>query len=330
MTSTLLSFSQQVASSALTFHDFSLYNPASGGLTGVLQAQVSNRYQWLGIDDAPRTFFFNGHTTLDFTNTDKNTHKDEWFFERPAVTSGVSKHVVGATVMREEIGIFEQTDIGGNYALHLPLDKTLTLGLGVRIGWHSMGIQSNRVVLYDQYDMLYGQALAMASTESRADIGLGAVLYGKNYLVGGSLLHLLNSRASFGRPTAMGRYQRHYFLHASYNFALKHNGLEPTVVLKSTANSPTTIDFGIRYIHRNATWIGVYGKTSPGITFQLGTTLVKNFFLCYSYEHSFKRTRTLSDATHEFVLGVYIGRSYKKNKQHNTASEEIRSVEEGE
>ena len=76
------------------------------------------------------------------------------------------KHVVGGRAMYESIGPFNKTSISGSYAFHLPFTKKVNFGAGIGLGWSNLGINQNRVVLYQEDDAAYNQFLGNTSSQN--------------------------------------------------------------------------------------------------------------------------------------------------------------------
>ena len=106
--------------------------------------------------------------------------------------------------------------------------------------------------------------------------------------------------------------------------------VEPSINLKYASNSPLSVDFGSRFIFNGSTWLGVWYRTSNNVVFQVGSNLVKNLYVSYSYEQATGKIRNAASGSHEVQLGMYIGRKKadKKIEQKTERKVETNGTEE--
>lgn len=310
-----IAFSQQESQFAAAFNNPYLYNPAAGGLSSVTRVDLVARMQWTGYGQGPTTVNLTGHSVLGIGNSasvQEYNPKGKAMHALPDVTVGALKHVVGGRIMNDAIGIFNKVGVYGSYAIHLPVTKEFNIGVGVGLGWGNFRINQSRVVLYDQIDDAYATVLGNSSQQHIFDANAGLVFYGKGLFFGASMTQAFKNKVKFSDIETGSFYNRHYFLNLSYGLKIGKSVLEPGVIAKFVENSPVNVDFGARFIYRNATWLGVYGRTSNNLVFQFGTTIVENIYISYAYEHSVGKIRNAASGTHEIQLGIYIGKRVKK------------------
>lgn len=307
-----IGFSQQESQFASVFQNPYLLNPAAGGLYDVFQLDATTRMQWVGYGEGPTTIQLSGHSQLKIGNSSSNKEfnpKGEALFQRPAMSVGSVKHVVGGRIVNDAIGPFSKTGLYGSYAIHLPMTKYFNIGVGLGLGWSNFRINESRVVLYDQNDATYDEIVASSSQQNIGDANAGLVFYGKGLFVGISTTQLLKNKAQFGSVLTGSNYNRHYFANISYGIRAGNVTVEPGIVVKIAENSPTSMDFGARFIYKGSIWLGVYGRTSNNLVFQAGCNLVKNIYIGYAYEHATGKIRNAASGTHEIQLGMYIGKN---------------------
>lgn len=323
-------FSQQESQFAAGFQNPYIYNPAAGGLSSVTQLDLIARLQWTGSGQGPKTVNFSGHSILGIGNSASVKEYNpggKLMHARPDVTVGALKHVVGGKIMSDEIGVFNKIGVYGSYAIHLPVTKQFNVGAGVGLGWGNFRINQSRVVLFDQNDDTYAAALGNTSQQHIFDANAGIVFYGKGLFFGASMSQIFRNKAKFNDVETGSNYNRHYYLNAAYALKIGESVLEPGVILKMAENTPVNLDFGARFIYRNATWLGIYGRTSNNLVFQFGTTLVENIYISYAYEQSVGKIRNAASGTHEIQLGIYLGKRVKKKKEVSTDTEGEKGTE---
>lgn len=310
-------FGQQESQFASVFQNPYLLNPAAGGMSDVIQLDVLSRMQWVGAGQGPTTLVFTGHSQLQIGKSGSNQEfnsKDQPLFANPKMSVGSIKHIVGGKLLNDAIGPFGKTSLYGSYAIHLPMTKKFNIGVGLGLGWSNFRINENRVVLYDQDDNTYANVLASSSSQNIGDINGGIVFYGKGLFVGVSTAQVLRNKAKFSDVLTSSNYNRHYYFNISYSKQVDKITLEPSAMLKYAENSPISLDLGSRFIFNRSTWVGFWYRTSNNLVFQVGSNLVKNLYLSYSYEQSIGELRNAASGTHEIQLGMYIGKSKVKAK----------------
>jgi len=298
-----------------------LLNPAAGGLTDVMQFEVTTRMQWLGYEGGPRTILLSGNSQIGIGNSGEkalsefNIH-DETLFEGPKVSTGKTKHILGGKIWNDAIGPFSKTSIQGSYAYHLPLTKSINIGVGLGFGYSNFRLDETKVVLHQSDDNTYAQFLGSASQQGLGDAQAGLVLYNEKFFIGLSGTQVLNNAVKLNQILTNSFFSRHYFMIAKYRIEGSGDiAIEPTAVIKYTGSSPWSVDAGARVLYRNTSWFGLQFRTNSGLIFQVGSNLIKNLYVSYAYEYSMGKIRTAGNATHEIQLGYYLGKNRNIDKE---------------
>lgn len=297
-----------------------LLNPAAGGLTDVMHFEATSRMQWVGYDDAPKTIMVSGHSQIKLFGSEKVLGefniKDEMLFRNPKVTVSKRKHIVGGKVWNDAIGPFSKTSIQGSYAYHLPLSKKLNMGAGLGFGFSNFRLNESRVILHQTDDDVYTQFLGSASQQNFGDAQLGLVVYGERLFVGLSGTQILKNTVELNQIITGSHFNRHAFLIAKYRIKLTDDSdLEPFTVIKSTLNSPISMDFGARYLYKTRSWAGIQYRTNSTIAMQIGTNLIKNIYFNYTYDHAIGKLSGSGSGTHEIQIGYYLGKNRNVDKE---------------
>ena len=315
-----LLLAQQEFQFSNTINNPFLLNPAAGGLTDVMHFEAASRMQWVGYEGAPRTIMFSGHSQVSFNSANKVLSefnvKDEKLFEGPAVSISKRKHIIGGKVWNDAVGPFSKTSVQGSYAYHLPLSKKLNMGVGLGFGFSNFRLNESRVVLYQQDDNTYDQFLGNSSQQNFADAQAGLVVYGEKFFFGLSGTQMLRNDVVMNEIITQSYHARHMFMMIRYRLDVADNvDLEPTAVIRRTFNSPISADFGLRYVHKNRTWVGLQYRTTSMIAMQIGTNLVKNLYLNYGYDLSIGKLAGQGSGTHELQIGYYLGKNRNVDKE---------------
>lgn len=304
-----------------------MLNAAAGGLSDVIQLELSSRNQWTGYNGGPRSMMLIGHSQFKAGKNADNAlqefnNDDATFFQNPKRSVGKVKHIVGGKVLYDAIGPFVKTSLYGSYAFHMPFTKQVNFGAGLGLGWSNLGVLQDRVVLFQQDDAAYSQFLGNTSTQNILDANAGIVFYSKKFFVGVSSTQLLRNSVVFENVVTESNFNRHYFLVGKYNFDINEQfSIEPTIVAKFAENSPFSGDIGARIVYNKSSWLALQYRTSNAITLQIGSNIVKNIYASYGFEVGLGPLRTGTNGTHELQIGFYLGRN------RNTAKEIKQSAE---
>jgi type IX secretion system PorP/SprF family membrane protein len=313
-------FAQQTAQFGnASFNPF-LINPAAGGMSNIMQLEVTYRSQWSGYNGGPRTAQFAGNSVIkagDKTQgLEEFNYHDDRFFSLPNRSAGMIKHVVGGYMYNDAVGPFSKTAIQGSYAIHLPLTKEINIGAGLGLGYSNLRLDESRVVLHDEMDNAYATFLGSSSTFNGLDATGGIVAYSEQFSFGVSSQQILNNKITFNSNETESRLARHYYLHGSYLLpASKYIDLEPNIVGKFTKKSPSSIEAGVRMIYKKRSWLNVQYRTSNALVFRVGSTLVKNLYVAYGYEASLGKLTGVTGSSHEIQLGILLGNNRNIDKE---------------
>lgn len=312
---------QQEYQFANTINNPFLLNPAAGGMTDVMHFEASTRMQWLGYEGGPKTVLLTGNSQVQFkkaggkTLSEFNVH-DEKFFSSPKITTSKRKHVVGGKVWSDAIGPFTKTSIQGSYAYHLPLTKLMNFGVGIGLGYSNFRINDSKVVLLQQDDNAYSQFQGNTAQQSFGDAQAGFVIYGEKLFFGLSGTQVLKNKVELNQIMTSNNFNRHYFMIMKYKIKTSDDfSVEPSAVVKIAEKSPVSLDLGTRFLYKNSTWFGLQYRTNNSLIFQLGSNLIKNFYVSYAYEYSLGKIRTAGNSTHEIQLGYYLGKNRNVDKE---------------
>lgn len=307
-------------------------NPAASGMTSVAQFEAAYRSQWIGYNGGPNTVFFTGHSAL---KTGANKGLEEFniegksFYALPKRKTGAMKHTVGGKLLNDAIGPFAKSAVHGSYALHLPLVKKINLSVGIGLGWSNFRIDQSRVILHQEDDVSYSTLLAGSTSQNFLDASAGLMTYDENFFFGFSTTQLFNNGATFEGVNTQSNFERHYFLQGAYIIKINENiGIEPNLIGKFVAGSPSSFDIGARLRYNNSAWINLQYRTSNAAVIRIGATLTKGLYLGYGYEVSTGKLAGTNSGSHEIQLGLLFGnnrnldKEIKQNKQESEKAKE--------
>ncbi|MEM9858198.1 MAG: PorP/SprF family type IX secretion system membrane protein, partial [Bacteroidota bacterium] len=212
--SAFTSYSQQEPIFANYLSNPLVLNPAYAGINNVLNASVSYRSQWGGIDGAPNTASFSGHSS---------------FLD--------NKVGAGLLFVTDRLGAQTNTYISaaGSYKIDF---GDFVFSFGMQAGIVRFNEDASELNAFDPDDPLFNQD----NTFSKFNIGTGFALKGENFFVGLSVPRLVNNVEDIaGVDTEL--YNRHFYLTLGYVYELNSSvALRPSAILRAVGDAPASID----------------------------------------------------------------------------------------
>lgn len=264
------------------FNDY-VFNPAVAGSRPFFELRSGHRYQWVGIQDAPRTFTLSGLSPVG------------------------EKMGVGGYLFTDHVGPSRRTGVQFSYAYHLKLNEQLKLSLSLSAGVLQFLIDGSKIQLHDpgdpaMDDQLRGQTLP--------DAKFGFLLYHDRFWFGATAPQILRNKVYFlDEEETLSRMEDHYYAMGGYRFMLNDEWqLEPSFLLKYVDPVPPKVDITATIRYQNTIWLGASYRTNDAWCAMVGYWLKETFQFGYSYDIITSNLRNYSTGSHEVMLAVTIGR----------------------
>ncbi len=266
-----------------TVHDY-LYNPAVAGSREQFEMHSAHRNQWVGIQDAPRTFML-------------------------SLTTPVGRNMgLGGFMYTDHVGPTRRTGAQVSYAYHLRLTEKMRLGFGLSLGLQQFVIDGSKITFHDGYDpIMDGQV--RGSTVPDATFAL--YLYHPDWWFGAAAPQLLKNKIVFydDRDATLSELAGHYFVMGGYRLQLSDDlRLEPSFLVKYVDPVPVKIDLTATLRYKEQIWLGATYRTNDAIGLMVGYWLKKTFQFGYSYDITTTNLNRYSNGTHEVMLGITFGK----------------------
>ena len=275
------------------------YNPAYAGSRGGLSLMGLYRYQWAGIEGAPRNINIGVHSPL------------------------ATNMAAGLYLENDVIGIHNSFNLYGSYAYHIPIANDSKLSLGLQAGIQNYTADWSKIDPNDIDDPTdpsisdNGQ-LGMQKKLS-PNFGLGAYYYADKYFVGVSVPHLL--KGTLDNLQQLSQREQHYFVSGAYVFSLTEQlDLKPTVLLKAANHSPLEADINLSLLVNKAIWIGAGYQTTDGMAFNAAYQFKNGLRIGYAYDLTLSKLANYSSGSHEIMLGWDLKRTNNDSKDENLLS----------
>lgn len=269
-----------------------MYNPMSvnaayTGSTGMLDAVLIHRSQWVGIDGAPSTQAF-------------------------AINSPLRNDQIGLgfSAANDNLGPSSEIYLDANFAYTLYLGYSTKLALGIKAGARVLNVDWSKGRFYDGTDVLLNTNI---NDEITPSIGAGAYLYDDKWYVGLSVPSFIRGDYYDDVQQSVNVERLHYYLMAGYVFDLSDNlKFKPAVLVRGVNGAPLTYDFSANFLINEKFTIGAGYRHEDSVSALAGFQISKDLFLGYSYDYTTTDLNKYNDGSHEIVLRFQLS---KKSNQ---------------
>lgn len=299
------------------FNNFIL-NPAISGIENYTDVKAGYRNQWQGLTDAPITSYISMHAPIgkQFTQGSATSFPGEGNNPMsrsylPTYKASEPHHGVGLHLVSDKTGPFSRTDINLTYAYHLGLTENMNLAVGVAAGISRISLDRSKIILEDPADpALTGDG----ENRTQPDLGAGIWFYGPRYFAGVSAQQLLGRPLNFSdnNESAGSKQVPHFFLTAGYKFYLSDDiAAIPSAMIKQVSPVPLSVDMNMKLAFKDKFWVGGSYRKDDSFAALAGLNVGHFFNLSYSYDFTTSELRSVSNGTHEIVLGLLLNNRYK-------------------
>lgn len=300
-----------------------ILNPGVTGIENYVDAKLSFRNQWTGINGAPVTNYLTIHgpigksdlrtsaTSFAPPSLDNNPRGPEYWKQYAAPSP---HHGLGLTILNDKAGYINRWTIMANYAYHKPLGVRTTLSAGFSLGVSSVNLDRSKIEWgsLDQQDPAIGYTSGELK-KVKPEIGAGLWLYSARYFIGLSVLNIIPAKAKFVANDKYGTYYTpNYFFTAGYRIALGQQvSLLPSVMVQYWQPQLTGVHLNAKLQYEDLLWLGGSYRFSDlvsGYSGMIGVNISKTINVSYAYEvATTSRLKTYTGNTHEIMIGFVLG-----------------------
>jgi type IX secretion system PorP/SprF family membrane protein len=226
-------------------------------------------------------------------------------------------HGIGFMVVTDKAGPITQTNLSGTYAYHLGITDKLNLAVGVQAGFNHLNLNTSLIKLENDNDPTINN---INGNQWKPDLGVGIWAYSATYFFGVSSQQILpqNLFITTGNTADLSKTVPHYFVTGGFKLFLSDDvTLMPSALLKFISPVPATFDINMKMSFRDRVWFGASYRKDDSYALLAGFNLSSLINVGYSYDITTSALRTVSNGTHELVLGILLNNRYKlTNPQH--------------
>lgn len=272
-------------------HDY-VYDPAVAGSRPWFEVRSAHRNQWVGIQDAPRTFLL-------------------------SATSPIGARMgLGGYIFTDNVGPTRRTGFQFSYVYHLKLNDRIKLGMGLSMGMLQFLVDGSKIQFHEADDPLMDDQLRGSLMP---DATFGLYLYHEKWWLGATAPQLLRNRIWFydQNDQSMSHLAAHYYAMGGYRIPIGEDlRLEPSFLVKYVDPVPPKIDLTATVRYKDMVWLGATYRTEDALSFMVGYWLKKTFQFGYSYDLTTTNLQRYTSGTHEVMLGITFGRTTPASTTH--------------
>jgi type IX secretion system PorP/SprF family membrane protein len=255
-------------------------NPGYAGSRDVFSADMAYRYQWVGIEGAPKTILVSMHAP---------TRKD---------------HVgLGGYIYSDQIGPVMDQGALATYAYRINLPKG-KLAFGIQAGVKYYSIDWSMIYVEDPDFVFQGDQ----KNKITPDANFGIYYYSHRMYAGISSKQLLQNE--YGMVTVNGqkaysKLLRHFYGMAGLAVPISdHVIFKPSILVKYVKNAPWQMDLDASFLINDLIWLGMTYRTDGTMVFLTELKIGRKYRLGYSYDMNVKDLVQYNSGSHEVRLGI--------------------------
>lgn len=301
LTSTQI-FSQQTPLYSQYMVNKFIINPAIAGANGYTDINMIARQQYVGLENAPRTFALTAQSRL----LNESYIMRKLRVRKNANQGNIFTNVgLGGSIFSDRNGIVSKTGLQFSYAYHINFNNRYQLSMGLSLSAFQYKLDDNGTFLVDPDDpVLMGNkkhfwvpdaTFGVYFTDNRSYIGL-------------TMTDLLGSGIKLGDDPIAENFSslRNFNVMVGTDINLNDDfRMEPSALVRINSIQ-SNVDFTTQFFYQDMYWLGISYRTNNTLIAMLGLN-VDMFRLAYAYDVSFGAIKSYSSGSHEIILGVRFG-----------------------
>jgi len=314
----LLSAQQKPQYTQYVFNNY-LLNPAVAGIENYTDVKAGYRSQWTGLQGAPVTSYLTINAPLgqnflqgDATafpanggiNPSSRLYTQNYMAAEP-------HHGIGAMIVTDQAGPITQTTFDASYAYHLGLSSNLNLAVGVSGGFNHISLNTSLITLENPLDPAISNG---NNSQWKPDLSIGAWLYASNFYFGASVQQLIPQNLYFSTNNSYNQSKTvpQYFATGGVKLFLTDEiTLLPSFLIKVIQPTPITYDLNAKFSFSDKFWFGGSYRHNDSFGVLAGVNISSFINIGYSYDVTTSALNTVSNGTHELVIGLMLNNRYK-------------------
>jgi type IX secretion system PorP/SprF family membrane protein len=280
------------------------------GYDGYTSFNTTARQQWLGFNEAPRTYSASWQTRVlrrSYKIVNRPIASDNRL--RPSTMGRVG---LGAYLLNDVNANVARTGASFTYAYHIYMNnRQLSFGLAAKMFQYRLN--SEELTFGKAGDPVMDGNFKTVAYSPDADFGV--LFWDPKYFVGFSVSNLLQTAVKIGGNEIPGfKTPRHYWLMGAYRFTISDViDIEPGALLKTTENWEHQADFTVKMYFTEQFWAGLSYRTDNSVILLMGVK-IEGLYFGYSFDWAFSEIGHFNYGSHEVTLSFKIGDNARRYK----------------
>ncbi|MFW5820641.1 MAG: type IX secretion system membrane protein PorP/SprF [Bacteroidota bacterium] len=281
-----------------------LLNPAVAGGSGYNGVNLIAREQFVGFENAPRTFALTGQTRL----LENSYIRRKLRIRKDANQASIFTNIgLGGGIFSDRNGIVSKTGVQISYAYHINFNNRYQLSMGLSGSAFQYKLDDSEAYLVDNDDPL------LMGTDKQfwvPDAAFGVYFTDKRTWGGITITDLFGSSFRIGRTPIKENFSsfRNFNIMAGSDFNLNSEfHIKPSAMFRINSFE-SLLDFNTQLHYLDSYWFGMSYRTNNSLIAMLGINFEMLRF-AYAYDATLGNINNYTSGSHEIIIGVRFGDS---------------------
>jgi type IX secretion system PorP/SprF family membrane protein len=285
-----------------------LLNPAYAGNRNSLAMDIYSRQQWIGLKNAPATYYIGAHAPINETMMS-----------------------VGGTIMSDHAGPMMHNQLSLVYAYLLKINHSAFISFGLNVGVNNYWLALNKLDIIDITDPLFMNGI---QNSFRPLFGTGFLFYTQTVDIGVSIPQMFGSRIAISKDDeAYFKQARQLLLYGALNFGLGYEyNLKFSTLNRLEEIYGNTHDISAILKYTNFIKAGVSYRIDHSAALLFGMQVTENIGFTYSYDFALT-SKTMNPIsfqeltiTYDYSKFIFPNRDREFSRKRRTEDINVRSI----
>lgn len=256
-----------------------MFNPSYVGTSSNMQVTALHREQWTGVEGAPQT------SAIAFSAPCKK---------------GLG---LGGSVLRDKIGVSEETSLAFDAAYKFRLNVNYTVSLGLKAELNFFSTDRTQLNIYHENEQIDKMRMSVVTP----NFGFGAFIYSQNLYLGYSPTRLFKANDEVLMSTWLPQQQTHHNFMAGYVYDAGQIKVKPAALLRYVKGAPVNWHLSGNVMYKDRYVGGLSYQWRAGFSVLAAMQINKRLFAGYTFEIPLSSIQEFRAKTHELMVQFKLG-----------------------